>query len=146
MKKFDIEFEVNQRFIYSMTVEANTPKEAITFSKDKDFDRHQAEDDYMLESEDNLDTIKVVGERIQDGDNSSHLKRFDEPVRQKNEALELWEKYKATSGNKCPKCGSEDIIGHLFNSEYMEAWRDVNCLDCNKTWTEFFTMTYMKIL
>ncbi len=147
MKKFDIEFEVNQKFSYAMTVEANTPEHAIAIAKNEDFDRSSAKDDCMLESEDDLDTIKVVGERISnDNGVSSHRESFDEPVDGRSEEAKLWDKYNATNGNKCPKCGSEDITGHLFNSNYMHAWRDVDCLDCDETWREFFTMTYIEIL
>jgi hypothetical protein len=64
MKEFDIEFEVNQKFTYAMTVQAETPQQAVELAKHEDFDRHEAEERGMIESFDDTDTIEVVGERI----------------------------------------------------------------------------------
>lgn len=73
MRKFDIEFEVHQTFTYKMSVEANTPEEALKIVKAFDCDRHRAEEDGMSESWDDMETAKVVGERITLPDGSSHL-------------------------------------------------------------------------
>jgi hypothetical protein len=78
----DFEFEVNQRFIYSMSIEAETPEEAVKKAKNPEFDRSEADEDLMLESWDDLDTVKCVGERIESKDmSSSRLKRFRTPIR-----------------------------------------------------------------
>ena len=146
MKEFDIEFEVNQKTIYSMSVEAETPEQAVEIASGDDFDRHEAEEDCMLESYDDVHTMKCTGEYGARKDGTRSLNRFEEPVRKKDEALELWEKYKSTNGNKCPQCDSDKITGLNFSMDNLDAWRNVICLKCDTTWREFFTMTYMEIL
>ena len=64
MREFDIEFEVTQIFTYVMSVEANTPEEAVKKLQDPDFDTSDAEEDGMLESTDNRSTAICVGERV----------------------------------------------------------------------------------
>lgn len=137
MKTFDIEFEVNQRFLYSMGVEAETPEQAIEIAQDIDFDRHEAEDDCMLESEDDLTTIKVTGEWIKH-DKGSSLKRFDIPIKAKPT---IFQKYKDHAGNSCPFCDSPNITGNSFNADDMIAWRYVDCKKCQRSWKEEFNMT-----
>lgn len=72
MREFDIEFEVNQKFTYKMSVKADTPEEALAILKDDDFDTRDAEEDLMLESYDDRSEAKIVGERITDPDGTSH--------------------------------------------------------------------------
>jgi len=78
MREFDIEFEVNQKFTYKMSVEANTPEEALAILKEDGFDTGEAEEDIMLESYDDLSEAKVVGERITTEDGLSS-RRVDLP-------------------------------------------------------------------
>jgi len=143
MKEFDIEFEVNQKTLYSMTVEAETPEQAIEIAKHEDFDRHEAEEDCLLESYDDVDTIKVVGERVKDHI-SSHQKPFNPPITQKPTPFE---KYKRTHGNRCPVCQGQHITANSpFNADNLDAWRDVECEECEATWREMFTMQNIDIL
>jgi len=66
MKKFDIEFEVTQKFLYSVTIEANTPEEAVKILQEHGIprDNDNSEEDCMLESNDDYSTAKCVGERV----------------------------------------------------------------------------------
>jgi transcription elongation factor Elf1 len=43
--------------------------------------------------------------------------------------------------NNCPFCGDNNIVADHFDMESRKAWREVNCLGCNKMWREVFTMT-----
>jgi len=42
---------------------------------------------------------------------------------------------------KCPYCGTKDL--RKYNSDFscINAYQDVTCNKCNKTWTEVFTIT-----
>ena len=57
---------------------------------------------------------------------------------ERNERLER--KYFASGGNLCPFCNSENIDGHGFEADSLEAWRTVTCGDCHRDWTELFDM------
>jgi hypothetical protein len=70
MKKFDIEFEVTQKFIHYTTVEAETPEQAL--EKFKEMEEYESEEDYMLEGWDEKRTAEVVGERVDGPNNTSH--------------------------------------------------------------------------
>ena len=143
MRKFDIEFEVHQTTIYTMSIEAETPEQAIEIAKHEDFDRHSAEEDTLLESWDDTDTIKVVGERVED-DTSSHREPIHPPITQESTPFQ---KYEDVQGNRCPVCDSEDITEHQpFNAQNLLAWRDIECLDCKAVWREMFTMQNIDIL
>jgi len=144
MKKYDIVFEVNQKALYSLIgVKAETPEQAIEIAKHVDFDRGEAEEDCLLESWDDVDTIKVVGERIEDN-TSSHQIPFKEHVKQ---SPTPFQKYKDTMGDKCPQCNSEHITELArFEATKLEAWRDIECEECEATWREMFTMTNIDIL
>ena len=49
--------------------------------------------------------------------------------------------YIKNGGNNCPHCGSEDISGLGFEADGTYAWRECECNDCEKSWTENFEMT-----
>lgn len=137
-REFDIDFQVNQRFTYTMTVEAETPEQAIELAQDIDFDRGNAEEDGMIDSWDDTDTIRVLGERIShDNGVSSHREPFDPPITPKSTPFQ---KYEESSANNCPFCDSEHIVGHHFESDNLIAWRHVDCTECQRSWTEQFTM------
>jgi len=70
MPKFDIEFEVTQRFLYSTTIEAETAEKAI--EKLKTMKEYESDEEVMLDSWDDLETAKVVGQRVFGLDESSH--------------------------------------------------------------------------
>jgi len=142
MKEFDIEFEVTQKVTYNMSIKAESPEQAIKLAKDPDFDRGEAEEDTLLESYDDVNTIKVVGERVSDGV-SSHREPFDKPIMQK---LHLFDIYKCSRGNRCPFCDSEHIIGHPFEADDLYACREVECEECKTNWDENFVMTNIEKL
>ena len=79
MKEFDIEFEVRSLSIYSASVEAETPQEALQLFIE-DPGSYEAEEDTMLEYTNDLDTLKCIGERVEDHI-GSHLESFDKPVK-----------------------------------------------------------------
>ena len=144
MRKFDIEFEVNQKTLYAMGVEAETPRQAIEIAKHQDFDRHEAEESTLLDSWDDVDTITVLGERIShDNGVSSHLESFNPPIKAEPTPFDVYSK---TQGNHCPSCNSNHIIAHPFNADNLDAWRDVDCEECETTWREMFTMNNIDIL
>lgn len=72
MREFDIEFEVTQKFKYWIPVKAETPEEAIRILQSGELDAHDAEEDYMIESQDNTEEARCLGERITEGDGNSH--------------------------------------------------------------------------
>lgn len=82
MKRFEIEFEVIERSIYSAAVEAETPEEALKLWKENpsDYDSNQHD---MIESENIDGSEECTGEWIDDKPDSrfSSLHRFNEPVR-----------------------------------------------------------------
>jgi hypothetical protein len=51
--------------------------------------------------------------------------------------------YLDNGGNKCPKCGSDDISGGHFESDSNEAWREVTCENpkCEFVWFDNYKMT-----
>ena len=57
-----------------------------------------------------------------------------------------FEKYQRTRGNRCPLCQGQHITAHPFNADDLEAWRDVECLECEETWREMFTMQNIDIV
>ena len=80
MKEFDIEFEVTQKYIYSVTIKADTPEEAVAYLKEHGIPEanDNSEEDLMLESNDDYSTAKCVGERITSSDGkSSHRISLD---------------------------------------------------------------------
>lgn len=77
MRKFDVKFEVHQKFVYKMSIEAETPEEALKIIQDDEFDTYEAEEDLLLESWDDRSTAVVYGERISSPDGSLIHKPFD---------------------------------------------------------------------
>lgn len=67
----------------------------------------------------------------------------DEPVKQESTPFQ---KYENMRGNRCPLCHGSHITAHPFNADDLTAWRDVECLECEETWREMFTMTNIEIL
>ena len=58
-----------------------------------------------------------------------------------------WKYYQKVNGNRCPLCESEHITVRMpFNAADLDAWRDVECEECEETWREMFTMTMIDIL
>jgi len=57
------------------------------------------------------------------------------------ENSKLGEIYKKSGYNICPYCGSFNISGGHFESDCNYAWRNIECLKCEKEWTEEFTIT-----
>lgn len=53
--------------------------------------------------------------------------------------------YIRDGGNRCPHCRSNNISGRHIETDDASAWRVVECEDCEKSWTEVFTMTSMDI-
>ena len=44
--------------------------------------------------------------------------------------------------NKCPYCNSDDLNARsLEGGEHNQVWRDVECMECQKVWSEIFTMS-----
>lgn len=41
----------------------------------------------------------------------------------------------------CIYCGSDDIQGMDFDAESIYTYREVKCRNCQKQWTEEFTLT-----
>ena len=41
----------------------------------------------------------------------------------------------------CPYCGSNDISCIAIQVDNQSAWQDCECLSCNKSWTDIFTLT-----
>jgi hypothetical protein len=87
MKRFKIEFQSEERYIYSASVLAQSPEEALKLWKENpgDYDSNQ---DEMLSSDNLPDTAEVIGEWIEDKTMSgtSSLKRFAEPVTDQEKA------------------------------------------------------------
>ena len=82
MKRFKIEFEVVEHSMYSASVEAETPEEALKLWKENQSGYDSNQDDML--SNDNLpETAEVTGEWIEDPEDGrfSSLKRFDEPIK-----------------------------------------------------------------
>lgn len=50
-------------------------------------------------------------------------------------------KYLMSSGLLCPYCGSKNLDAGPPNCGDYLIYRFVNCLDCNKEWTENYTLT-----
>ncbi len=57
---------------------------------------------------------------------------------------ELNQKY-LNDPDACPFCGSTNIIGGYVDCGSDMAFRDVQCNDCQKVWTEEFKLTGITI-
>ena len=82
MKRFKIEFEVVEHSMYSASVEAETPEEALKLWKENQSGYDSNQDDML--SNDNLpETAEVTGEWIEDpkDDRFATLERFDTPIK-----------------------------------------------------------------
>ena len=52
------------------------------------------------------------------------------------------EAYLKDSG-KCPRCKSTDITGDSIEVDGDSAWQNVSCSECNETWTDVYTLSYI---
>ena len=48
--------------------------------------------------------------------------------------------YVEKGGQYCPYCGSTNIEGGRFDAEWKEAWSEVSCADCDRTWTDEYLL------
>lgn len=48
--------------------------------------------------------------------------------------------YVAAGGNQCPHCRSTKLKADRPTVEGVEAYQDVECLDCKRTWVEVFRL------
>ena len=46
----------------------------------------------------------------------------------------------------CPFCGSSDFELGEWDGEETEAWRKVQCQECEAIWRDFFTLSDMELL
>jgi hypothetical protein len=49
--------------------------------------------------------------------------------------------YLQSGGHNCPHCGSTEIHFGELDEQMSATYRPVRCSDCNREWTETFTMT-----
>lgn len=50
-------------------------------------------------------------------------------------------KYMDHAGNICPYCGSRDIsISGVFDADGLHGWQDAVCGNCEKKWTDMYTL------
>ena len=64
----------------------------------------------------------------------------DPPRSKSSKAIdeEIKKKYLDAGGVLCPYCGSEDITAEPMESDGNEAWCDVSCKNCEKTWKDIY--------
>ena len=43
--------------------------------------------------------------------------------------------------NHCPFCDSDDIEGDGIEIEAFNAYQDIHCLKCVKSWTDYYVLT-----
>ena len=79
MNKYIVDFEVNMKSVFEMEVEAESPQEALELVSDIEFDRHEAEEEFMIDSWDDLTTVRILGERVKD-DTGYHTNRYEKPI------------------------------------------------------------------
>lgn len=48
--------------------------------------------------------------------------------------------YVENGGQHCPYCGSTAIEGGKFDAEWKEAWSEVSCPDCGRTWQDEYRL------
>jgi len=49
--------------------------------------------------------------------------------------------YLEGGGGRCPACGSEDITGGSVEIEGGHAHQEVDCVDCDATWRDVYTLS-----
>jgi hypothetical protein len=82
MKNYRLEFKSHQTYTYRGNIMANSPEEAIRlYREDPDDRQSDMEEESLDESWDDLDTTVCIGVTVDDGNNSSHLEMFNEPVK-----------------------------------------------------------------
>jgi len=59
--------------------------------------------------------------------------------KKQKKADELQEKY-LKDPNHCPFCGYDGISADHIEADDTKAWRDVECPQCGKSWTEGFEL------
>lgn len=55
------------------------------------------------------------------------------------------EEYVATSGTKCPHCGSTRIVAYDSNFDGAYASQTVCCSSCNATWSDVYKLIGFKL-
>ena len=67
---------------------------------------------------------------------------FDLGKESKDKDSKISERYIEQNGEKCPVCqsGNTDYYSPDFYDDPWEMWRDMECLDCEATWTEVYKM------
>ena len=50
-------------------------------------------------------------------------------------------KYLDKGACECPFCGSENIEGGPVEIDLGSAWQQVSCVDCEKEWSDLYTLT-----
>ena len=53
-------------------------------------------------------------------------------------------KYLENGWAKCPFCESEDISGDSIDIEANEAWQNVSCSDCGKSWRDVYKLAFVE--
>jgi len=54
---------------------------------------------------------------------------------------EKQENYIKGEGCFCPHCGSDQIEGGSFNGEGNLVFQKINCMDCEESWDDVYTLT-----
>lgn len=55
-------------------------------------------------------------------------------------SAEQKEKYLASDGTRCPFCESYDATGGQIEIDGSEAWQEVKCLACEKSWIDVYKL------
>lgn len=79
MKDYSITFLATEITEYSVSVEANSPEEALKLFNDNQGGYDWEEDSFQ--GSDGIEDVECVGEWIPGKDNSSSLNRFDKPIK-----------------------------------------------------------------
>lgn len=82
MKKYRIEFEVIERYVYSTVVEAKSAKHALELFED-DPCKYDSIEDVLIDSENVSGSAECIGQLITDKNDPrlSTLKRFKNPIK-----------------------------------------------------------------
>jgi len=54
--------------------------------------------------------------------------------------------YLESGGQECPLCGSGNVEGGLVDIKGNHAYQDISCLDCEKEWTDEYTLSGIKVI
>jgi hypothetical protein len=81
MPEYKLCYIATERTEYSIMIKANTPEEAFKLFNDPDYDRSHYEEECFLGLIENESDVQIEGEWIDENNNSSHLKRYNEPIK-----------------------------------------------------------------